>query len=191
MNIKLQNNGLSLIRLDSRVSTPDKIIQDPVAYIDEHAGFDGFVVAYMDFALWIGRFSNDDGFEFQQGQLEARFLQRIRVFNAQEELLMWRVEEGFKARLRRDDETGEREYAVDAQQVLFGTNATTGDKGFTILEEQRGTIITLPFESLNVDEKKNRVRLKTRNYVQFNPVGQAGYHDCRFMGFTNNGNDLL
>jgi CRISPR-associated protein (TIGR03984 family) len=188
MEIKMEKNGLKLFTIVSSAFPLEALQKDPTACAKKNFNGDGFAVAYMDYGVLIGRYG-DNGFVFCEGQLlEAEFLQRLRIFNQQEELLLWRVDGGFEGRRRIDNDSGYEVDVVEAQQVLFGTTAQpliNGDAHFTELTERRGTLLKLPFKNLTVDNKDARIFIKTRNYIQYNDAHQAGYCDCRFLCFTD------
>ncbi len=188
----MKNNGLELIKINSKVRAIPEI-NDVERIISEHIKIRSFVVAYMDYVVLAGRYENGK-FIFYNGEaFEQKYLQRIRVFNKTEELLIWRGSDGLKGRLRIDSD-GENTEAVEAHQVLFGTR--TDNKtldGFTKISEERGTILVLPFNDLNIDikrDKRKRIFIKTRNYIDYNKVHQATYIDTRFVSFTDDRDDL-
>ncbi len=184
-------NGLELKYLTTETTMPD--IADIPSAIAEHINLETetYFVAYLDYRVAIGRYEHD-GFSFynekDDEEIVPDFLQRLRVFNDKEELLIWRSGDGFKARLRRDDEHEGATAVVDAQQVLFGTQkGPKSDERFTEIIEDRGTSLILPVTDLRCDGKarlKSRICIKTRNYVEHNDLGQATYSDCRFLGFA-------
>jgi CRISPR-associated protein (TIGR03984 family) len=183
----MKNNGLKLIKLNSKaIELPP--INDVTKIISEHIKINSFVVAYMDYTVLAGRYENAK-FIFYKGEtLEQKYLQRIRVFNKTEELLIWRTGNEFKGRLRIDGD-GENTDAVEAHQVLFGTDKKSlGD--FTEIYEARGTKIILPFSDLIIDNKRKRIFIKTRNYIDYNEIHQATYVDTRFVTFTDDRDDL-
>jgi CRISPR-associated protein (TIGR03984 family) len=150
------------------------------------------VVAYLDYKVLIGRF--DDGLNFCNGEtFELKHLQRLRVFNSTGELLLIKEKPCvFNARVRIDG-SGDDIEVIDANQVLWGTRAvkynSSGDNipaGWVCITEDRGTSLTLPLPNdidvVQVNDKDRRVKLKTRNYISYNELGQAGFIDCRFMG---------
>lgn len=189
METKLEANGLRWEKIKSEIiplpftaageADTGKIIPGNIK--DESS-----VVAYMDFCILIGRYRDGQFFFYKEDTFEYRYLRRLRVFNPREELLLWRSGAGFNGRMRRD-ESGEKEVeVVETHQVLFGTIAKPrGDKGFTEISEDRGTRLILPFEKLNIDNKRKRIFIKTRNYITYNELCQAGYSDCRFLCFTD------
>jgi CRISPR-associated protein (TIGR03984 family) len=160
----------------------------PLSFIRRGVGGEvSFVVAYLDYKVLIGKFTNGSFSFFNNETIEPKYIQRIRIFNKNEELLLWRSEGILKGRYRKDDD-GVEVWAVDNYQVLFGTNYPKnnppGSDSTTIIED-RGTEINLPFEVKNIDvSNKNRVKIKTRNYIGFNEVFQATYTDNRFVEFT-------
>jgi len=143
---------------------------------------DSLIVCYLDYTVLVGRYKNKT-FEFFDNQsFDPVFIQKIRIFNVNQELLFWRSNGAFKGRYRKDGE-GDEKAVVDSMQVLFGTKCEDLKNGYTRLSEKRGTEIILPFNGLKADDKKNRVFIKTRNYIDYNDAHQATYADCRFVGF--------
>jgi len=184
----IQANGLTL----HRIRTPKGQLLHTIADISltakSHIPSDSFVIAYLDYKVLIGRCSNGSFAFCQNALLDPKYVQRIRIFNKNEELLLWRTGSGVKGRYRVDG-NGDETDVVDAEQVLFGTNSRDLGNGFTRLFEKRGTELVLPFSELEVTET-SRVTLKTRNYVDFNKAHQASYWDCRCIGFSHNGKEL-
>jgi CRISPR-associated protein (TIGR03984 family) len=168
-------------------------VNDPMEYIKNNFQEDGFVVAYLDYTVLIGRYLNGQkkALFYENSSFDSKFLQKIRVFNRDKEVFIWWTEEGFKGRLRVDQQ-GNGTFVVDANQVLWGTKAKKKTNDFTILTEERGTELILPFpfsELKDIDDEKNRVFLKTRNYIGDNDIGQSTYVDSRFLGFAT-GKDM-
>jgi len=182
-------NGLSFgtIKSEARaVAIRDGLLDMLVEhFLDSKA----FIVAYLDYRVVIGRFEGGSFSSCDNETIEAKFIQKLRVFDHEKELLIWRSRDGLNGRLRIDSE-GQDTDVVDAEQVLFGTEANDmGD--FTRLTEDRGTEIILPFIAIDFDGKRKRVCMKTRNYIDYNKfTHQANYVDCRFVGFSCAGNNL-
>jgi CRISPR-associated protein (TIGR03984 family) len=187
-----KKNCLQLNEIKSNEPGLEKV-NDPMEYIKNKFQEDGFVVAYLDYKVLIGRYlkAQKKPLFYKNVSFEPQFLQKIRVFNRDKEVFIWRTEDGFKGRLR-VDEQGKGTFVVDANQVLWGTKAEKKTNDFTILTEERGTelILPLPFSELeDINDEKNRVFLKTRNYIGDNDIGQATYVDSRFLGFAT-GKDM-
>jgi len=144
---------------------------------------DAFVVAYLDYAVMAGRYSKG-AFSFHEScVMDFTRIIKIRVFTGTKELFAWRTSGSLSARFRVDGE-GEVMEAIDARQALWGTRAESkGD--FSLLTEERGFQIYLPFGEITADSGEKRVFLTTRNYVGYNDLYQAGYCDCRFTGFQD------
>ena len=177
----LNTNGLELKRIKSKAET---INIDNIKSALSVFNSDGFVIAYLDYKVLIGRIKNNALLFFNNESIEEKYIQRLRLFNEQKELLIWRLDVGLRGRLRIDDE-GEETYVVDANQVLWGTDREKLSDGWIRLFEERGTELILPFDEIPVDNRKNRLFLKTRNYIDFHPeTYQASYVDCRFTGFN-------
>ncbi|RLC16534.1 MAG: TIGR03984 family CRISPR-associated protein [Deltaproteobacteria bacterium] len=188
---KMKENGLELIELGSASKAIDKIsegnIQSVLSGIFEEKSF---AVAYLDYKVLIGTWENST-FLFYQGEtFENKHIQKLRVFNRDKEVLIWRSNGRFKGRLR-VDENGSGTDVVIARQVLFGTRLEKSCNGnFTEITEDRGTKIILPFTGINIDDKQNRICIETYNYVGYNAVCQATYTDCRFVSFCDAEKDL-
>ena len=187
----MESNGLKLISISS-TSEPVSHIKtgefetELKVFLPEPA----FVVVYLDDKVLAGRWTGKL-FQFYDGQpIEEKYIQRIRVFSANKELYAWRVNDEMKRRIRTDDFNGKGTDVVVAEQVLFGTMVDNKGNNFNEISEKRGTHLFVPFENLVVDEKENRLFIKTHNYIEYNSVGQATYADCRFVSFTNGKNDL-
>jgi CRISPR-associated protein (TIGR03984 family) len=148
------------------------------------------VVAYLDYGVFIGLLKKEnDSFEFifnEKIDIEDKYIQKIRIFDKNEELLLWKSNNTLKGRLRIDESGSGSEY-VDVSQVLFGTKTENIDDNFTkLIEEDRRISITIPSKFATSNDKK-RVAIKTRNYVEYNEIFQATYTDCRFIEFVQLG----
>ncbi len=167
------------------------------AFKENHGNTTGIplVVAYLDYKVLIGRYENNELTFCNNEAFKLKHLQRLRVFNSSSELLLIKVKPcQFKARVRSDDtDTGSEVGVIDAHQVLWGTktikNSNNGSgslNGWVHITEDRGTSLTLPLpcetKVVRVNDKDKRVKLKIRNYIGYNELGQAGFVDCRFVG---------
>jgi CRISPR-associated protein (TIGR03984 family) len=169
----------------------------------------GYVAAYLDDKFRFGIFKDKKFTFFDFNDLNPMHIKRLRIFNEDCELHLWRreIENGqclFDWRFRKDSpakEAGMDEmYAVDAFQSIFGSaiGSTTGNESsnaddFSILKEERVADIHIPI--YGITEDRLPIRIQTRNYVDF--LGEegceclAGYVDCRFVGFVDSrGNKL-
>lgn len=146
----------------------------------------GFCVVYLDYKVLIGKYI-EGKFIFHDNEIfKPKYIQKIRIFNENQELFLWRKNEGeFRGRLRIDG-SGIDIDVVDARQILWGTKPDPSFIGeFSKISEDRGTELILPLEDIFVDNGQNRVHIRTRNYIDYNENEQAGYADCRFVEFTD------
>jgi CRISPR-associated protein (TIGR03984 family) len=190
----MEANGLCLMELGSETK--------PVNGIDERheesllsvlaATFPGkaFVAAWLHHVVRIGTW-HMNAFHFHDADsLPLKHILKVRVFDHDSELLVWRTRMGLKARLRRDDREGSGTHVAAAEQVLFGTKvAGHPSDGYTEITEDRGTKLILPFRDIGVDDKRNRILIRTHNYLD-NQANQATYADCRFVRFCGVNGDL-
>jgi CRISPR-associated protein (TIGR03984 family) len=147
---------------------------------------EGYAVCWLNHAVRIGRvsggmpvFADDSTADY------AADLVELRLFDAESELYVWRKDGGFGYRVRRDCEGNVMEY-VQARQPLWGTRVAGEGNSWSTIEEDRGIRFEVPFTGLELTPLK-RLCLVTRNYIGYNEIDQAGYVDCRFVGFEQAG----
>jgi len=114
-------------------------------------------------------------------------LVRLRLFDENKELHVWRTNGTLKGRLRSDSIEGDGDETefVEAKPLLNGTSFSPSRSGIGITAiEEKGIKYDLPFTELEtMVGTKNRIILLTRNYIGYSDIGQAGYIDCRFIKF--------
>jgi CRISPR-associated protein (TIGR03984 family) len=183
---QLKANGLELITNKQSKADPLGEVDQPKLYsiLKENFASRAFAVAWLDYEVLIGTWQGSDFRFYDNRPLNFKYVQRLRVFDANKEMHVWRTNGVWKARLRIDDEGDDMDVVV-AHQLLFGTTPSALNGGFTEISEKRGTKLILPFSNLKVDDERNRIFIKTHNYVKPNAVHQASYVDCRFVAFTD------
>ncbi len=189
-----KENGLELIERSSTCAFPFKSKPDesPEDVLIENIKEKSLAVVWLDYKVLIGTWDGKDFQFYNDETFENKYLQRMRVFNKDREMLIYRAGNGFKGRLRIDDKDGKDTEIIVATQVLFGTKkGKKCNDSYTEITEERGTSLVLPFGGLNVDDKKKRIFIKTHNYIDYNAVNQATYVDCRFVEFTDENNATL
>lgn len=100
--------------------------------------------------------------KFESKNYDLKFLVRLRVFDANEEWHIWRTAAGLMGRHRNDEavENGlEEQPFVDTDMKVRG-------------------VIAKQMPNSNDSETWY---VKTRNYIDYNEIGQAGYVDSRFL----------
>jgi CRISPR-associated protein (TIGR03984 family) len=186
----MKNNGLEYNNL--KTSSTSVTIQSDKDILD-NAPDNSWFIAYLYHRVVIGQIKNGkfDYHPYAKIPNDVTLLNflKLRVFNEDSELFVWKTNlGGYKARLRIDG-TGQEQGVVDAKQVLFGTKAEKLDQKYSILKEDRGTEIILPLSELGINEidinkGKGRLCIHTRSYIGFiEETGQATYEDVRFVEF--------
>ena len=114
-------------------------------------------------------------------------LVRLRLFDENKELHVWRSNGTLKGRLRNDSVEGEGNITefVEAKPYLNGTSFSQSKSGSGIFAtEKKGISYDLPFPELeSLIGSEDRITLLTRNYIGYSDIDQAGYEDCRFVNF--------
>lgn len=185
-------NGLTLKTVKTTVTTSDGVFSlgsydQLIQFVSGQFPSNGLVVAYLDYQVLVGKFQPGEFIFYWPEQFQPRYMQRVRIFNENQELLIWRRSAWQYQYRFRQDEAGAEKPVVDAEQVLWGTAAKDLDHGWSYLFEERGTQLVVPLANLQLEQKQHRVKIKTRNYIGFNEMGQAGYEDCRFIGLYEGG----
>jgi len=125
--------------------------------------------------------------------LDPLYVTSIRVFDADSECYVWRSSMDapgiFRMRVILDQEKNDTDkilHAIEARQSLWGTalEKCSDDPAWYLLKEDRGIELLIHHSLLPenvVVTPKDRLWLITRNYIDYNDLGQAGYVDCRFV----------
>jgi CRISPR-associated protein (TIGR03984 family) len=120
--------------------------------------------------------------------LRKETLQQCRIFGDTSEVMIWKTDGGFKARLIQDDHLIEDDYITESQ-ILWGTHGEKHLKGFTLLwDVSQGLKHAVPFTDIELEEKgklKNKVRLIVRHYIDFDDSGVARIYLSRLVDLTN------
>lgn len=187
----MEKNGLELHEINSKAMPVSEEISHIKETASRHFNSNGFVVAYLTYGVYIGRYHGGE-FELPETvDLMPDYIVKLRIFNDTEELYIWKTGDRLMGRLRIDT-VGNKTPVVDAYQVLWGTKKEAKENGWIRLYEDRGTELILPFANIDVNDKKKRIFIKTRNYLNFHHKTQlATYTDCRFMGFFDHNKNPL
>ncbi len=189
----MNNNGLILKQIKTNVKYPDldfNSFDELEKSITGSFTDNGNIIAYLDYKVLIGKFENSKILFYNDKVFEPKFIKKIRVFNETKELHIWKEGNFFNSRLRIDEE-GNIADIVEARQIIWGTEFHPLGNGFSLITEKRGTELIIPFESIEINDKKKRLSVLTRNYIDYNKNGQASYNDVRFVQFClfNNENN--
>ncbi|MFN3531848.1 MAG: CRISPR-associated protein Csx19, partial [Candidatus Brocadia sp.] len=118
-------------------------VDDLEKLAQEHFTVKSYVVAYLDYEVFVGIWSGGKFYFYKDIKIDSKFIQKIRIFNKNAELLAWRSSDGLNGRIRIDEDGGEVS-TVEAYQALFGTKTVENMGNFTKISEERGTALILP-----------------------------------------------
>ncbi|KAA5805720.1 type III-D CRISPR-associated protein Csx19 [Thermoanaerobacterium thermosaccharolyticum] len=150
----------------------------------------GYAVCWLDYAVLFGIIQNGK-VKFYDNELPdfKKYLQKLRVFNEKKEIHIWRSGNKFRFRSREDEDSdgeGTKIEYIDAQQIMYGNKFEVND-AFIEVYEDRGIRYIVPKEFIGnnsieeLNKNENRLVLHTRNYIDYNEIGQASFVDSRFL----------
>jgi CRISPR-associated protein (TIGR03984 family) len=151
---------------------------DPTEWLTAQASAHGLttLLAHADDGIIWGRVdggglhtSHDVFGDAVSPPLRAVTLQQARLFGPQAELLLWRDDGGWQARLAEETPDGEH---YDEHQMLWGNQRVDGQDGFTLVSEGRQGLHHAP--PVNVDAAEfssdhRPLRLQVRHYLRTDP----------------------
>lgn len=156
--------------------------------IREFLSSDVYLLAYLNYKVLAGRFRDKKPEFYADETFDPKFLLRLRVFNKEEELLLWkRSDVLFDTRYRTDCE-GEKIDVVEAGQLIWGEVEALEPGWVKLRDKGRGMELAIPWDG--PVEKGERFKIKTRNYINYSDMGQAGYTDCRLVEYYRAGGGL-
>ncbi len=152
-------------------------------------GFEGLkTVCWFNHEIKFGIFCED--FLRQIGGFDnfCKHIIRCRIFDQDREFFVWKTGDRIKYRIR-NDKSGEKVEVIDADQVMWGTRFI-GSDGVIRVSESRGIKYELPESCVDnpLLSGTKRLVLRTRNYVDYNEIGQASFVDSRFASIRMEGN---
>lgn len=154
-----------------------------------------YLLAHADDGVIWGKFKDGElitaNSVFQQfPKLHPGTLQQCRIFGHKSEVMIWKIDEGFKARLIQDDNLNKDDYITEPQ-ILWGTHGEKHQEGFTLLwDGSQGLQHAVPFTDIELEENengklKNKIRLIVRHYIHFDDSGVARIYLSRLVDLTN------
>ena len=157
-----------------------EIIINDLTQVKEYITQTSFVVAYLDYKILFGKFENDKFVFFNTEKIDIKLIQKVRVFNKDEELYLWRSGKDLCGRVR-DDKHLEYE---DSIQVLVGAKDEEVDADWCLVKESlKGVRFYLP-GNFEINDEKSKVGIKVRNYIDYTENSLATYVDFRFVEFV-------
>lgn len=122
----------------------------------------------------------------QFAKLRSHTLQQCRAFGNNAEIMLWKVEKTWKARLVEDKNGVE---PIKEYQILWGTHGKKHQaEGFTLLwDGQQGLKHAVPFTDItfeNHHKLKHPVRLLVHHYINYDDAGVARIYLSRLVSLT-------
>ncbi len=106
---------------------------------------EAYIISYLDHCVLLGKFNQGKLIFYNDAKLDVKNLQKLRVFNGNFELLLWKASDSnnfsLNGRLRIDKEDNKNGYTkcqvIDADQALFGERIDNLDCDWIKLTEGR------------------------------------------------------
>jgi CRISPR-associated protein (TIGR03984 family) len=184
---KIQTGQRQLTSIDSLM-----IGRDPIAWLLGKAEANMILLAHADDGVIWGKVSSGDEKQFlfpalslfSQVPFRSQTLQMARLFNAQREVFLWRVDEGvWRARVLSDG-TGERCLFLDEAQVLWGTRVAETQGGFSLMEDGEQRLhhaVPLALADRGWEKNRRPLRLQVRHYLEAEDNGWLRIEDSRLV----------
>ncbi len=172
-------------RMAMRPYSPAEVGSDPVAWLTNQATAGMVLLAHADDGVIWGR-GKAGGIDqapgslvtpdFERTALRPVPLQQARLFDANQEIFLWRVGEGaWRARTVTDDGADEKEWrTTDETQVLWGTRVEANADNFCcVADGVEGLYHTPPLDlpketwgKQDQGQQERRLRLLVRHYLE-------------------------
>jgi CRISPR-associated protein (TIGR03984 family) len=109
--------------------------------------------------------------------LQPDSLQQCRIFGKNAEVMLWRKEEGWQARVIQEEQK-KIDCLIIEKQMLWGNKIEKRDKGFTLLADgQQGLRHAVPITGISIDPTSKSsprpVYLHVKHYIEYDHVGIA------------------
>lgn len=158
-----------------RITVTSDFNEDMKKWLENEAkihGFSWLLAHALDGIIW-GE-EREDGLHLSNNlfgpNLRIGTLQTARLFGEKGELLIWKGDNAWHARILKDGEGTDKEY-YDESQLLWGTEVEKSHDGFVLLHHgSEGLRHAPPFIS---EDAKLPLKLNIRHYINYDPEGQA------------------
>lgn len=146
--------------------------------------YDGVIWGYRDAQGW---HLSSDAAPTISPPLDTQILLELRLFNAKEEIYLWRDGSHFRTRHIVDGQGYEQE-CYDEPTILWGTQGTALPDGFTRLEDgSQGLAHAIPITVTISTQNVRPVFLQVRHYIEKDAdTGLARVTCSRLIGLTVN-----
>lgn len=123
----------------------------------------------------------------QLPKLHPDTLQQCRIFGENSEVMIWKIDGGFKARLIQDDNLNKDDYDyILENQILWGTQKEQEKDGFTLVsDEKQGLRHAVPLTDINFNNNERPLRLTVHHYIDEDDSGVTRIYLSRLVNLTN------
>ena len=148
-----------------------------------------YLLAHADDGVIWGHFNKSyhlitaDSVFPQLPKLHRDTLQQCRIFGDKSEVMIWKIEGGFKARLIQDDNLKKDDYDyITENQILWGTQKEQEKDGFTLVSDgQQGLKHAVPLTGINFKNNERPLRLTVHHYIDYDDSGVARIYLSRLV----------
>lgn len=150
-----------------------------------------FLLAHAEDGVIWGKFQNGnlitaDSVFSEFAKLRKLTLQQCRIFGENSEVMLWKADDAFQARLIQDEENTE---FILENQILWGTQAEKNSESFTLVSDgSQGLCHAVPLADINFDAKQKLyrpLRLCVRHYINYDEeTGLARIYLSRLVNLT-------
>ncbi|NWJ95675.1 MAG: hypothetical protein HXX20_07830 [Chloroflexi bacterium] len=142
-----------------------------------------WLLLYLDYQLVWYRYKPD---QIIPELAQPEYVQELRLFSQRGEFYLWQTNDKgrkFKARLlldhKKQSEPSLLPFTADEWQPLWGTKVTLDGPGWSIISEERGATLRLPYEAKESDLP---LRVRVRHYLKYHPENGLAYcYDLRLV----------
>lgn len=149
-----------------------------------------FLLAHAEDGVIWGKFkdghllTSDSVFDFLP-KIRSLTLQQCRAFGETSEVMLWRTDKGFKARLIQDEKDTE---FISENHILWGTKADKTCDDFTLVSDgSQGLRHAVPLTDITFDENQKLyrpLRLGVHHYIDYDDFGVARINLSRLVNLT-------
>lgn len=182
----------TVLQTITTVTMPDEFHDSPAAWLIEQAPAHNlrWLLAHADDGVIWGEVQGDklrlssNAFPEVSPPLRGITLQQLRLFGENGELLLWRTDDGFTARLLLDGQGTKMVECFEEPYLLWGTHVEETKDGFSKLcQGAQGLRHTPPVHLRATDDGKleGHVTLVVRHYLDYDEDGQAYVNTSRLV----------
>jgi CRISPR-associated protein (TIGR03984 family) len=150
------------------------------------------ILLQKDYEVLLGIATKDAIRFYRDNKFDKEHIIDIRVFDKNGELHIWKINDNFYYRFKKDDfeidkNVGHNERVLKDKKIfmeypiVFGSTIEKVDEKWTILKErERGIKIYFPYY---ISQEQLPIRYKVYNYYDFDEDGILRFYDARLCGF--------